>query len=148
MLAVVVYVAAAYGWPWLQQRLRSGAESAAVAEGEETENADALSCVARAERALDDFADKLASLDEGQVELDWREAMRRTRVEIGAARRACGCESEACIEASNAMSELGELTQTVEATLLQGGTPHGVAARSDRIRERLVRARALARRTG
>jgi hypothetical protein len=139
VLAILVYAASAYGWPWLQAKLRGSADTSSVED--DTGNAAATACIAQSVRAFDDFREKVDSLGSSQVELNWREAMRRTRVEIDAARAACRCDAEACVAASNAMTVLTESTQSFEATVLDGGTPRDISAQLERVAALLDTAR-------
>jgi hypothetical protein len=144
VLAAVAYGAALYGWPWARERLRAGSPSAMA--DDETGDAAAFACVAQAERALADFRDKVESRNTSQVELNWFEAMRRTRAEVEAAERACRCDADACVEAADAMAELTGAAQEFETTMRRGGTPHGVSSRIARIEALLGVARGHLRR--
>jgi hypothetical protein len=144
VVALLLYVAAAYGWPWVRARL-GGTGGSPVAGNDDTGNAAALACIEQSQRAVDDFRKKVESQSTPGVELNWREAMRRNRVEREAALRACRCEAEACVAAADAMTELAEAAQSFEVTVLDGGTPHDVSSRLARMQEQLGAARARLR---
>jgi hypothetical protein len=141
LLAVVVYGVAAYGLPWARERM-GGSDGGAASPDHETGNPAALACVAQAQRAVDDFRDKAKSLDGPHAQLNWREAMRLTRLKVERAMRECRCEAEACIIAADAMSSLRDTAQTFESTVLGGGVPHDVPSRLARIDGAIARARA------
>ncbi|HUP23711.1 MAG TPA: hypothetical protein VNB06_12320 [Thermoanaerobaculia bacterium] len=136
-----MYGVAAYGWPWARERM-GGSDGRPTATDYETGNPAALACVAQAQRAVDDFRDKAKSLDRAHAQLNWREAMRLTRLKVERAMRECRCDAEACVIAADAMSLLQDATQTFESTVLGGGIPHDVPSRLARIDGLLARARA------
>lgn len=131
-LAVVAYLGVVYGSE-LWERFSGGFSSSTRSSTER--------CLQQAERALRDFRDRAGMVGDESVEMNWREATRRSEIQIRDARAACSCEFDACDTADGALGQLEEIRARFAATVTSGGTPRRIERELQEVEARLALAR-------
>lgn len=131
-LIVIAYVGVTYGSD-LWTRFSGGFSSATPSSTE--------SCLNQAERAFGEFRERARMMSERSVEMNWREATRRSEVQIRDARAACSCQFEACDVAEGALVQLDRIRARFGSTMEAGGTPRRIERELQEVDARLALAR-------
>lgn len=112
VILVLVYFAVTVGWPWLHRHLdRLGADGATAAAGASP----AAHCVDLASRANDTFGRGITRFANPPYDsADWMRFGGEVQNRMREAEAACVCADDACRDAGQAMSELGNLVQQMD----------------------------------
>jgi hypothetical protein len=142
--AIAIYLAVAYGWPWLRSQLGSGSGGSSTdpaASAEATGGGGGGHCVALARQASESLGSTLRRFRTPPYDVDaWGSALTAVEDRVWEAESACSCGTPSCESASAALDELRDLLGSVDGVVRGDATsfrnPGRQQERIDELRDR------------